>query len=322
MKVILGLDTSCYTTSVALVDQEGSLLADYRQLLAVPHGEKGLQQAAMIFQHLKNLPRQWEAMGREYHLRQVVGVSASTRPRPVAGSYMPVFTVSEGQGRILAATLGVPFFPTSHQEGHIMAGLWSSRTSLPGRFWVVHLSGGTSELLLVSRQANEEVLFASQLVGGTTDLHAGQMVDRVGVTLGLPFPAGPHLEKMARAGEGTSLRIPSAVRGYQFSFSGPESHARRLIASGAEPAEVARAVELCVATTLEKVLRKAIGEHGVRDVLVVGGVAANEFIRRRLQERLAARPVSARLYFADPKYSADNAVGVALIGLKLLKRRG
>lgn len=312
---VLGIDTSCYTTAVAIVDTQGKLLFEDRRLLRVPEGEYGLQQSMAVFQHIGNLPelllRAFEAVSP----RELQAVAASTKPRPVPGSYMPVFTVSAHQGRILSAALGVPFWATTHQEGHLRAGLWSAGFVPRKPFIAVHLSGGTSEILLVEPEKGSLKL---KKVGGSTDLNAGQLIDRVGVLLGLPFPAGPHLEQLARgAGPGTEeVTLPSAVRGYNFSFSGPASHAERLIQQGAPPAAVARAVERCIANTLEKVLRPLMEETGYREILLVGGVAANLFLRERLRHRLEHRAVGGKLYFAEPHHSTDNAIGVALLGLE------
>ncbi|GAW94169.1 O-sialoglycoprotein endopeptidase [Calderihabitans maritimus] len=318
MKYVLGIDTSCYTTSAALVDEEGNLKAEHRQLLSVPQGERGLQQAMAVFQHVQQLPQVIKKTLAPVRGKNIGAVVASVKPRPVEGSYMPVFTVAHSFGRTMAEVLGVPFFATTHQEGHIMAGLWSSGMPSRDKFLAVHLSGGTSELLLVERENKGGFSFAIKLLGGTTDLHAGQFIDRVGVEMGLPFPAGPHLEKLASKSRTGVVSIPSSVRGFNFSFSGPETQARKLLRQGIAPAEVARAVERCIATTLEKILRPAVKEFELADVLIVGGVAANRFIRERLRQRLEHRAVGARLFFADPRYSGDNAVGVAQLGCKML----
>lgn len=312
MGLILGIDTSCYTTSVALFNAAGDLVGEERQLLTVNEGERGLQQSAAVFQHVRNLPGLTEKLSLKDRRDPVTAVVASTRPRPVEGSYMPVFTVGEGFARVLAETMRIPFLATTHQEGHIMAGLWSAGGPDQDKFLAVHLSGGTSEMLLVNRDCPQ--VFKIEKLGGTNDLHAGQFVDRMGVALGLQFPCGPALQELASGALG-ELRIPSVVRGTEISFSGPESYARRLLDEGAAPAEIARAVEHCIATTMEKLLRRGIETTGIRDVLIVGGVAANTYLRERLKERLGHRAVGARLYFAEPRFSSDNAVGTALIGI-------
>ncbi|ABZ82906.1 o-sialoglycoprotein endopeptidase, putative [Heliomicrobium modesticaldum Ice1] len=370
---VLGIDTSCYTTSVAFASLDGRLLAQKRQLLPVKPGERGLRQGDAFFLHGRQLPHVMEALfadlrcsgeakaGRE-GLR-VEAVAASTRPRPEEGAYLPVFLAGEAVGRSVAAAQGVPFFATTHQEGHIMAGIASledreqAEALLKKGFLSVHLSGGTTELLRV-RFDGASAVFSIEKLGATTDLHAGQLVDRVGVALGLPFPAGPHLEALAAqcdggrcaaegAAEGSTEAIeaipfPASVKGYNVSFSGAEAQALRLIEKwrkaneAASPAAIAtlpgdpahpgipalpaiaRGIEGCLASTLEKILRRAIAETGCRDVLIVGGVAANGFLRRRLRERLEHRAVGGRLAFATTALSGDNAAGVALLGAKFL----
>lgn len=312
--MFLGLDTSCYTTSAALVTSGSIMLADIRKPLSVPPGERGLQQSAAVFQHMQKLPEIFHQLAGEYNLRQIKGVAASIRPRPVQGSYMPVFAVAENLGRVISSVLGVPFISTSHQEGHLMAGIWSAGGPQANRFLAVHLSGGTSEILEV-KQKPDQGGFEMDLIGGTTDLHAGQLVDRIGVLLGLPFPSGPYLELLAQQAPNSSLRLPSSVVGHNFSFAGPESHAAKLKGRGEAPAAIARAVERCIAVTIIKALQKVISERSIYDVLVVGGVAANKFIRAFLSEKLEMPGVGAKLFFADPKYSSDNGVGVALLGM-------
>ncbi|KEO82548.1 O-sialoglycoprotein endopeptidase [Tumebacillus flagellatus] len=313
MTYILGIDTSNYTTSLCLIDEQGQIVREERRLLRVEEGERGLQQSAALFQHVQNLPILMESLGTMP--QGLAAVCASTRPRRRDGSYMPVFTAGSGLGRSLAAVYGVPFLETSHQEGHIAAGEGSAETVPADHFLAVHISGGTTDLLNVRRLADG---YDIEELGTSTDLHAGQFVDRVGVALGLPFPAGPHLEQLAQQSTDESVTLPSPVSGFNLSFAGPETAALRLIQSGANPADVARAVERCIAKGLEKTLRKAVEELGVKHLLIVGGVAANAFIRGRLQHRLEHPAVRASLYFALPRYSTDNAFGVARLGLSQL----
>lgn len=307
--LFLGIDTSYYTSSVALVDASGRLLADQRRPLAVARGERGVSPPQAVWSHLKALPAEVEPLLRAYGTR-IAAVAASVRPRPAEDSYLPPFKVSEGFGRTVAAALGVPFYPSTHQEMHIMAGLWSADQPPEGKqFLAVHLSGGTTELIRVTRRPGG---FDEELLGGTLDLHAGQFVDRVGVALGLPFPSGPHLERLAADGRPGAVRIPSVVHGWRVSFSGPETAAQRLVGQ-ADPSDLALAVIHCVSKTLEKWLRAAVEETGLREVLVVGGVSANQMLRARLRSRLEHPAVGARLAFGQPRFSTDNAVGTALL---------
>lgn len=312
----LGIDTSYYTTSVAVVDAGGRLLADERRPLTVPPGQRGLAPAQAVFAHVQALPDLVEAalaVGR----RELAGVAASVAPRPAPGSYLPVFAVGAGCGRSLAAALDLPFVATTHQEGHVAAGLWSAAGPPAERFLAVHLSGGTTELLLVERRGAG---FVEQCLGGTRDLYVGQFVDRVGVALGLGFPAGAALEALAAGGE-PGVRLPSAVRGLDVSFSGPEAQAQRLLAGdAARPADLALAVFACIARTLEKWLRAGVRATGVYDVLLVGGVAANAVVAARLRRRLSGSGIA--VYVTEPRYCTDNAVGVGLLAKNAGSKRG
>lgn len=319
MGIVIGIDTSCYTTSVAIVDTEENLIGEHRQLLKVPKGDRGLKQSEAVFQHVQNMKTVFSKVKNFTKRENIVAISASTKPRPIENSYMPVFTVGESQGRVLASMLEVPFWETSHQEGHLLAGMWSSGFNTDENFLAIHLSGGTSEIMHVVSKKGEN-LFEIELLGGTKDLHAGQFVDRIGVAMNLPFPAGPHLEKMASNAIIQDTYIPSYVKGFDFSFSGAETHALRLLRQGMSAETVARAVENVIAKTIEKAARNAIELTGLKKILFVGGVAANQHLRERLKYRLEHPAVGGKLYFADPSLSADNAVGTALLGVMALQR--
>jgi N6-L-threonylcarbamoyladenine synthase len=311
MGAVIGLDTSCYTTSVALAES-GEIAAQERKLLDVELGGRGLQQSQAVFQHVARLPHLIEKLMARSGGARIQAVCASARPRPVDGSYMPVFTVGEGFGRAMAAALGVPFFETSHQQGHLRAAMvGADLTDAP--MLALHLSGGTTEIL----RAHGDSL---DLMGGTGDLHAGQFVDRVGVALGLAFPAGSHLEKLAIQGQAESL-LPASVNGLAVSFSGAETQVQRLIESGAHsPEQIAAEVFSCVARTIAKLIGNALASTGVRDVLLFGGVASSSLLKTILPDRLDRLHVRARLHWAEPELSGDNAAGVALIGENKLKK--
>ena len=305
MGTALGFDTSCYTTSVALA-RAGRIVASRRRLLTVEQGGRGLMQSEGVFQHETRLPELVEQLMQEAGVTKIDAVGASIRPRPVDGSYMPVFTVGEGYGRSLAAVLGVPFIATSHQEGHIRAAMVDTALTYGEEILAVHLSGGTTEVLHV--KAGEIAL-----IGGSNDLHAGQFVDRVGVRLGLGFPAGAALEQMAMRGT-AQARLPIWVRGCECSFSGSESAAQRLIDAGEiAPDDMAAEVFSCIARSLAKVLAAASEQTGVKKVLLAGGVASSTHLRQLLPARLKKMNVRLRLNWGRPELSGDNACGVALI---------
>lgn len=315
MKVVLGIDTSCYTTSIALMSVDGTLLADARRPLKVRPGGKGLAQSEMVYQHTRNLPEVFaEANTALGDAIEPILVGVSVRPRPLADSYMPAFLVGEGYAKVLALSHGVALCPLSHQENHILAGVWSAGGPSAGCFLAVHVSGGTTE---VTKVAYTEQGLAVTLVGSSIDIAAGQFVDRVGVTMGLPFPAGPHLELLAQRGRDRAVRLPLAVKAPNVSFSGPETQAQRMLAQGTDAAAIAAGVELCIADSLVKIIQAAITATESKDILIVGGVAANAFIRDRITEVLS-QDAAVRLYFPRRDFSSDNAVGAAYFAVNCL----
>lgn len=306
MRAVLGLDTSCYTTSLALA-HEGRLILQKRRLLKVEKGERGLQQSAGVFQHVKNLPDLMEMLFEEARGVEIEAVCASARPRPHEESYMPVFLAGVGLARSLAAARGVPLYLTSHQQGHVRAAMVDAGLPEGEPFLAVHLSGGTTELLKVEG-------LNIDLLGGSRDLHAGQFVDRAGVRMGLGFPAGPELECLARKGKAQSV-LPSWVRGMDCSFSGAETQVQRLIEQGERSREdLAAEVFSCIARTLAKMLGEAVRQTGLGHILLSGGVASSTYLREILPGRMERAHVRAALHWGKPELSGDNAAGVALIG--------
>ena len=318
--LFMGIDTSCYTTSIALLNAPGGLLDDRRIVLPVPAGEKGLKQSTALFFHWRNLPALMsEALTRERAL-EIAAIAVSARPRPCEESYMPVFSAGTALAESIASLLGVPLVKTSHQEGHIMAGLWSAGVESLKSFLVLHLSGGTTELLKADKCATNPLRFKLEVMGGSTDIQAGQLIDRVGVAMGLSFPSGRELEKTA-ATYNTKEKlpvIPSSVKECQMSFSGAETLAKAYLRKNYPLPAVARAVEHCIATSVEKALRRAVLDTGTNEILLVGGVAGNSYIRSRLIKRLEHQAVGARMYFPDIKHCSDNAVGAALIARSIV----
>lgn len=312
MKYILGIDTSCYTTSLAGVTLNGEVIFNKQILLEVPLGERGLQQSDAIFRHLKNLPAATAVVRETLNSGELAAVCASVRPRPQRDSYMPVFLLSHHFGQAISDIAKVPFFTTSHQENHIMAGLYSAKGPNADQFLALHLSGGTSEMLYVKSNSYG---FSIDLIGKTLDLSAGQLVDRIGVAMGLPFPAGPHLEKLSACGSGL-ISLTGSVKGLNISYSGPESQGQRLIQEKQPDSEVAYAVYDLLIRTISKWILNAVDMGFPKDVLLVGGVSSSKLLRSGLVERLQKRNRTINLYFADSDLSKDNAVGTALLGLQ------
>ena len=302
----LGIDTSCYTTSVACADGR-SIVFSERTMLSVPFGDRGLRQADGVFQHLKQLsPLLLQALEKT-DPKRIGAIAVSAAPTAREDSYMPVFLVGLKQAETLAAALGVPLIKVDHQSGHIRAALYGNEALLSSeRFFAAHISGGTTDVLLV--EPHRDAPYVIERIGTSSDLHAGQFVDRVGVALGLPFPAGKHLETLAASAEKRSVKLASAVKGTDCSFSGAESAAVRLLPETPE-AEIAYGVYDCLARTLSKMFAAAEKEYGKLPFLVCGGVASSALLRTLLSRRFAGE-----LYFGKPELSSDNAVGTALLG--------
>ena len=309
---VLGLDTSCYTTSAALCSAADPP-RQQRRLLPVPAGERGLRQSEAVFAHVRQLPEVLLPL-LESAEGDIDCVCASASPRDGEDSYMPVFQVGVSQGRALAAALNVPFFTTTHQRGHIAAAQYGTGLT-QDRFVALHLSGGTTDVLLRNGDALTPL-------GASLDLHAGQLVDRIGVALGLPFPAGPHLEQLAVKGQ-SSQAIPVSMDGLNCHLSGAEAQLLRMIETGRRPEDVAAEVYSLLCRTVLRLLQAAAEETGCRDMLLAGGVMSSQLLRQLLTERNDKRRAGLRLFFGRPEFSGDNAVGVALIGLeRLTKERG
>ena len=305
MSAVLGIDTSCYTTSAALVSVEGELLGSARRLLTVGEGERGLQQSQGLFQHVKNLPDMIDQVMQG--APQICAVCASVRPRPAEESYMPVFRAGESQARAAAALLRVPFYPVSHQEGHVRAAMVDAGIDAGRPFLALHLSGGTTEILLADQGR-------LTLLGGSLDLHAGQLVDRTGVRMGLGFPAGPALEKLAMQAAPQGL-LGVSIKGTSCNLAGAENKIERWLAQGELSREqIAAEVFDFLCRTIERMIENACEATGARQALLAGGVASSTLLRGMLNARAKKRRLNCRLHYAHPELSGDNAVGVALLG--------
>ncbi|MCL2811025.1 MAG: O-sialoglycoprotein endopeptidase [Clostridia bacterium] len=303
--IVLGFDTSCYTTSVAAVGLGGTILASCRKPLDVPANSRGLQQSQAGFFHVRALPALMLELRDVVPNLEIQAVCASARPRDVDDSYMPVFCVGESQGRSLAAALDVRFFCTDHQTGHLYAALVGTELTMDHDFLALHLSGGTTELL---QKQGDTV----QCLAGTADISAGQLVDRAGVALGLPFPCGPALERLARQGE-AHQRLGVSMEAENCHFSGAEAQIMRWITSGEmRPEDIAAEVYALLARTVARMIEWGVQHTGIADILLAGGVASSVLLREQLQKR---NKTPAILHFAQPELAGDNAVGVALAGL-------
>lgn len=310
-KYFLGIDTSCYTTSCAIVDEEGQLIGEERKLLEVKAGQRGLAQSNMVFQHTRALP---DLIGKLPQVPiEAIGVSAF--PRREENSYMPAFLVGRGTAHSLSHLLQCKVYEFSHQENHILAAIRSHHHIFNEPFMSLHLSGGTTELLLC--HPKDELFFASDLIGGTSDLNSGQFIDRLGVALGLPFPAGPHVERLALAGT-VEKAFPISCKEGLLSFSGPYSEGVRRLEKGHFIKEnfCAEMIDT-VAKSVVQFLQYHLHREHVKTLIAVGGVMSNGIIRKEVETFCTNKGVM--ILFAEPTYSSDNGTGVAY-GASLLHK--
>ena len=298
--MILSLDTSNYTTSACLFDG-GEVVWQNRILLHPAKDQRGLRQSDVVFLHTKNL----EVLFKDFPSVKVDAVVASSRPRPIEGSYMPCFLVGKHYGISMANILSCPFECFSHQENHIMAALFSSGNMqlMNGEFIAFHVSGGTSDVLMV--KPNDSGLVIEQ-IGGSEDLHAGQLIDRIGVMLGLQFPCGKEIEAMAAECD-ESLPVKTSVKGFGFHFSGFENQAQKLKTDGVNDALIAKFALDSVLKTLDKVVDSIRKEYADIPILFAGGVMSNRYIASAMVEKYSG------IYFSDPFYSSDHALGNAVL---------
>ncbi|WP_066500226.1 hypothetical protein [Abyssisolibacter fermentans] len=309
-KLYLGIDTSAYKTSIAIIDDVGKVVCDLRKLLDVKKGSRGLRQQEAVFQHLNNLPDLFEKAREIIDYSNIINVVASTRPRNVEGSYMPVFNVSKVQAQIISSLLDVPIINCSHQDGHIGAALLGCNKLAVKDFLLFHISGGTTELLNVHRVKPFE--FKVKVIGGTKDISCGQLIDRIGVKMGLEFPSGIELEKLAMDGVIIPEKLPQNIDKTWINYSGAETYFYKLIDKSYKASNIARSVLYVVAKTLSSSVLNAIKDNsGIKSIIFAGGVASNIYIRDLIKEDLSDK---LEVYFPDIKYCSDNAVGNAYLG--------
>ncbi len=316
--IFLGIDTSCYTTSVAAVDGDGNLIAHKRRLLSVAEGERGLRQSEAFFKHINNFPELYKGLLETVDPKEITAVCVSTQPRGISNSYMPVFFAGRRLAETIAMTQNVPLFATDHQQGHIQAATYG--VEMPKeKYCAVHLSGGTTEVLLVKEMETE---FKVKIIAATKDINAGQLIDRLGVKMDLGFPAGKEVDKRASLYSGSKILLPISASFDACNFSGTEAAAIREYENGTDPDAVCEGIMSAITRTLAKMVGGAAYYAGVGDILMAGGVSSSEYLRKNLPIYLEKKGMHLNLKFSPVEFSSDNAVGVALLGRKKYLARG
>jgi len=316
MSLVLGIETSCDETGVALYDTERGLLAHALHSQVAMHEEYGgvVPELASRDHIRRVLPLTQRVLDEARSRLDDVDAIAYTAGPGLAGALL----VGAGIASALAYGLGVPAIGVHHLEGHLLAPLLSRR---PPAFPFVALlvSGGHTQLMRVAAVGEYELL------GETLDDAAGEAFDKTALLLGLGYPGGPALSRLAESGTPDRFRLPRpmiASGDLDFSFSGLKTAVLTLVRS--EPmdaqskADVARAFQDAVVEVLVAKCAAAIERTGLRRLVVAGGVGANRQLRAALDAEAAARGFE--VHYPEPEYCTDNGAMIALAGALRLER--
>lgn len=317
--LFLGIDTSNYTTSAALCDENGKIRLNCKIPLPVREGERGLRQSDAVFHHVKNMPLAAQAVGESLEKigEVLTAVGCSYAPRDSEGSYMPCFLAGLASAEYISQTNRIPLYKVSHQAGHIMAALLSACKNhgedagrlMNEKFIAFHVSGGTTDVLLC--EPKDDTVFGITQIGGTRDINGGQAIDRTGVLMGLSFPCGVEMDKAALTYDGKLTKPKLSVDGTWCNLSGLENKAAQLYEKTGDIAEVSAYTLDFIAKTLEKITLNAFDEFGKLPVIYAGGVMSSDYIKKTL---------SKYGMFADAAFSSDNAAGTAALASILYHR--
>ncbi|MBO5373897.1 MAG: peptidase M22 [Clostridia bacterium] len=304
-KIFVGIDTSNYTTSCAIANGNGEILHNFKLLLPVKEGERGLRQSDAVFAHIKNLKVIANMIRDNCKNGEILAIGYSAFPRDVQGSYMPCFLTGEAVAQMLSAFCEAEIYSFSHQAGHIRAAIYSSGAELKESFISFHVSGGTTEVLKVMLDSNG--YYKIEQIGGSIDLHAGQAIDRIGVNMGLSFPCGKEMERFAMNFAGKIPNYQICVNNFECNLSGLENIAIKLYRESNDKALVSAFVIDFLGKTLEKITQNLRNEYKLLPIVYAGGVMSNSIIQDRLKNKFKD------VYFATPEFSTDNASGIALL---------
>ncbi len=312
MSYYLGIDTSNYTTSVAIYNDTSNEVISKKKLLPVKSGEKGIRQSDAVFHHTVQLPDLIDDLLKDFN-GKIKAIGVSVKPCNEKNSYMPCFLTGVSVARSLSNVMNIPLYEFSHQDGHIAAALYSAdKLDLMNTdFLAFHISGGTSQALFVRP---DEKYFSTEKVSDSLDLKAGQAVDRVGVMLGLDFPCGPALEKLALNSNAPLKKIKVFRRDGNFSLSGVENKCKKMLDDGKKVENISMYCLSYIYSALDDTVSELISKYGSLPVVFSGGVMSNKIIRTELRKKYDS-------YFAEPQFSADNACGVAVLSSICDKRK-
>ena len=308
--IILGIDTSCYTTSIAAITLDKDIILNEKIMLKVKKDCKGLRQSEAVFQHVNNMGEISDIINNKLNNYNIVGICASNKPRPIDNSYMPVFCVGNNFGKLLSSINNCEFYETSHQENHIEASLFNNNLNKSNRFIAVHMSGGTTEILLVEKK---EEKYYIEIVGGSLDVSFGQLIDRLGVKLNYNFPCGKYIDENAlKCKQKIEEGLKTSVKEGYMNLSGIENQINKII-NDYDKQYLSKILLDTLVRCMYKSLVFICKKYNIDEVVFGGGVSASKYISSKLNEKLKKDKL--KVYFTKPEYATDNALGCAIIGL-------
>lgn len=303
-RVYLGIDTSNYTTSCAFCDENGVILENFKILLPVKAGENGLRQSDAVFAHVKNFQQIATYIKEKHADYEIMALGYSKFPRDVENSYMPCFLVGRAVAEMISALYGLELYEFSHQKGHIQAAIYSSGALIDDSFIAFHVSGGTTEVLFVEPKNND---YKITLIGGTNDLNAGQAIDRIGVKMGLQFPCGKEIEKLALCNTEKIPSISVSTKDFNCNLSGLENLATKLYEKTQSKELVSRFTLEYISKTIIYLTQNLRKQYKTKKIIYAGGVMSNKIIQNNIKSKFE------NVYFSLPEFSSDNAAGIALL---------
>ena len=303
--ITLGIDTSNYATSVALVDNENHhVIFSEKRFLPVEEGKIGLRQQQALFEHIKNLTNIFSS----FKGMDIGAVGVSVQPKDEEGSYMPCFLAGKMSAYSIGANLNVPVVEASHQTGHLTSALYdiNDESLFDKTLIMLHVSGGTTDIMLAE---NGKVV---KTLGSSLDLFAGQAVDRLGVKLGFPFPAGQYVSDMAAKCD-EKIPVKISVKGFDCNLSGLENQCSKLIDNGYSKEYVCKYCLTFIARTIIKMINNVKEEYGNLPLVLAGGVMSSVVIKDIVTKEIPDA------MFVKPQFSSDNAIGVAVNAYRKVK---
>jgi N6-L-threonylcarbamoyladenine synthase len=311
--IVLGLETSCDETGLALYDSEKGLIGQVLYSQIQLHAEYGgvVPELASRDHVRKLLPLLNRLLSQSALDKSAIDAIAYTRGPGLMGALMTGALF----GRTLAFALNKPAIGVHHMEGHLLAPLLSEH---PPQFPFVALlvSGGHTQLMAA------RALGDYQLLGESIDDAAGEAFDKVAKMLKLPYPGGPQIAQLAAQGKADAFAFPRPLmhQALNFSFSGLKTAVSAVVQDHqgqGRDADIAASFQEAVVDTLVKKSIKALKHTGLKQLVIAGGVSANQRLRQKLQQALTG--MGAKVYYAEPALCTDNGAMIAFAGYQRLK---